>query len=185
MTGRPGLILDRDGVVNVDTNYLYRIEDCRFMPGIFEVIQYFGDRGFAIAIATNQSGIGRGKYTEDDFHKLMGWMDRTCRRQTGYGFDAVYFCPHLPEAEIEAYRKVCDCRKPAPGMAMRAVAELGLDPARSWVVGDKMRDLDAGKGAGIANRVLLDIEADEPRREDDHWVISCLAELIPLSRVKA
>jgi D-glycero-D-manno-heptose 1,7-bisphosphate phosphatase len=181
MTLRPGLILDRDGVINQDTDFLYRIEDCRFVPGIFEVIRYFGDRGCAIAVATNQSGIGRGFYTEADFHALMGWMSRQCLEQAGYGFDAVYFCPHHPEAEVAAYRRTCDCRKPEPGMFRQAVADLHLDPAQSWVIGDKLRDLDAGKGAGIAHRVLYDEGASATIRADDYWIVPSLAEVLKLA----
>jgi D-glycero-D-manno-heptose 1,7-bisphosphate phosphatase len=180
MMARPGLILDRDGVVNIDTGYLHRIEDCRFVPGIFDLVRGFAERGFAIVVATNQSGIGRGYYTEADFRTLMGWMDAEFRRAAGTGFDAVYHCPDHPTEGVGPYRRDNPWRKPGAGMALQAIADLGLDPASSWAVGDKPTDLAAAATAGIAHRVLLDEAAPELRWISTHWVVPRLAEILPL-----
>ena len=162
--GRAGLILDRDGVINVDTGYVHRIEDCHFVPGIFDLLRAARARDFAIAVATNQSGIGRGYFTEDDFHR----------------FDAVYYCPDHPTEGVGVYRRESDWRKPLPGMMRQAINDLGLDPSRSWAVGDKMRDLEAAAAAGIAHRVLFDEAGTCVKRSGDHWIAPRLVDIIAL-----
>jgi D-glycero-D-manno-heptose 1,7-bisphosphate phosphatase len=171
-----GLILDRDGVINVDTDYLYRIEDVRFVDGIFPLLRAAKAAGYALAIATNQSGIGRGIYGEADFEALMLWMRNQLASQ-GASIDAVYFCPHHPTEAKGPYRRVCDCRKPLPGMFLKAIADLSLDPARSWTIGDNARDLEAGAAAGIAHRVKLDPAAGATHQVDGQWVAPSLAEI--------
>lgn len=178
MTGsRAGLILDRDGVINVDTGFVHRIEDCRFVPGIFELLRAARARDFAIAVATNQSGIGRGYFSEADFHRLMEEIGHVVAARAGTVFDAVYFCPDHPTEGIGAYRRESPMRKPHPGMMRQAIADLGLDPARSWAVGDRLRDLEAAAGAGIANLVLFDEAAGGVARHGDHWVVPRLADI--------
>jgi D-glycero-D-manno-heptose 1,7-bisphosphate phosphatase len=171
-----GLILDRDGVINVDINFLHRIEDVVFVDGIFELVRAARAAGYVVAIATNQSGIGRGLYSEAQFHTLMRWIGDAFMAQGG-GIDAVYFCPHHPTEAIGAYRRDCPCRKPKPGMFLKAIGELGLDPARCWTIGDNWRDVEAGAAAGVANRVLLDPAGLPVHRERGHWVAPGLAEI--------
>ena len=171
-----GLILDRDGVINVDIDYLYRVEDVVFVDGIFPLLRAAKAAGFALAIATNQSGIGRGLYSEAQFQTLMLWIRNQMASQ-GASIDAVYFCPHHPTEGLGAYRCDCDCRKPKPGMFNQAIAELALDPARSWTIGDNWRDLEAGEAAGIAHRVRLDPTAASVRQERGHRVAPSLVEI--------
>ncbi len=181
MTGaRAGLILDRDGVINADTGFVHRIEDCQFVPGIFDLLRAARARNFAIAVATNQSGIGRGYFTEGDFHRLMEEIGHVVAAQAGTVFDAVYFCPDHPTEGVGVYRRESDWRKPQPGMMRQAVDELGLDPSKSWAVGDKMRDLEAAAGAGIAHRVLFDEAATAIRRTGDHWIVPKLIDIVDL-----
>ena len=167
-----GLILDRDGVINHDTGFLHRIEECRFMPGIFETVAAFRDRGYRLAIATNQSGIGRGLYGPAEFRRLMGWMLARFREH-GLIIDAVYHAPQHPDAATP-------WRKPGPGMLLQAIADLGLDPAASWAIGDKSRDIEAAVAAGIGHRVLLDPAAGAVRPAETHWVVPSLAAIPPL-----
>ncbi|HYM04338.1 MAG TPA: HAD family hydrolase, partial [Stellaceae bacterium] len=141
---RRGLILDRDGVVNLDTGYLHRSEDCRFVDGIFETCAAFAARGFAIVIATNQSGIGRGLYGESEYAALMAWMSDEFLRH-GVAVAAVYHCPDHPTEGVGAYRRDNSWRKPGPGMLLQAAADLSLDLARSWTIGDKSSDIAAGR----------------------------------------
>src|SRR5215472_15497295 len=115
---RRALFLDRDGVINVDTGYLYRIEDCIFIEGIFEMVQAFYERGFMVIIATNQAGIGRGYYTEPEFKQLMDWM---CDRLEGK-VAAVYHCPDHPEG-IGIHCRENPWRKPGAGMLLQAVKD--------------------------------------------------------------
>ncbi len=171
---RPGLILDRDGVVNEDCGYLWRVADCRFVTGIFAMTREFARRGFAVVIATNQAGIARGYYGESDFHTLMDWMRAEFRRHD-VTIDAVYHCPYHPTEGIGDYRRTSAWRKPEPGMLLQAARDFGLDLARSWCVGDKATDIEAGRAAGVGTLVLHDPAQRETQRRGDHWVVPDLA----------
>lgn len=150
---RPALFLDRDGVVNVEKNYLHKAEEVEFIDGIFALCRHYADRGFLIVIVTNQSGIARGFYTEADFETLTAWMVGEFRRR-GVEIAGVYHCPHHPD-----YSGACSCRKPEPGMLLRAESELGIDPARSLLVGDSERDIIAAHRAGVRETYLLSTDA--------------------------
>src|ERR1700730_48168 len=168
-TGR-GLILDRDGVINEDTGYLHRAEECRFVDGIFELTAAFAARGFAVAIASNQSGIGRGYYSEADFERLMAWMTAEFARH-GVTIAGIYHCPDHPSAGIGRYRRANPWRKPGPGMLLQAARDLRLDLARSWTVGDQMSDIEAGRAAGVGTLVRYDPLAPGVERCQDFWVV--------------
>lgn len=133
------IFLDRDGTINVEKHYLYKIGDFEFLPGVIEGLKLLQDAGYLLIIVTNQSGIGRGYYTEEDFGILNSWMLKTLEDE-GIHISKVYYCPHLPDAEVEQYRKVCTCRKPALGLYEMAVAEFNINLAESWAIGDKIRD---------------------------------------------
>ena len=154
MSLRPAAFLDRDGVVNIDHGYVYRSEDFEFVPGVLEGARRLAGLGYALVVVTNQSGIGRGLYGEADFRALTDWMTQQFAA-AGAPLAGVYFCPHHPtEAEVP-YRLDCECRKPAPGMLLRAADELGLDLAASVMFGDRASDLEAARAAGVPHRVLL------------------------------
>ncbi len=176
---RPALILDRDGVINEDIDFLHRIEDCRFMPGIFDLARTFKAQGFALVIATNQSGIGRGLFTEAQFQTLMDWMKARFREE-GAALDAVYHCPDHPTEGIGPYRRETPWRKPQPGMFLQAASDLALDLSRSWTIGDKPRDIEAGRAAGVGTLVLFDPSAPLARREGDLWIVPSLAQVAGL-----
>jgi D-glycero-D-manno-heptose 1,7-bisphosphate phosphatase len=176
---RPALFLDRDGVVNHDDGFVHRIADCRFVDGIFEVVVAFAAREFAIVIATNQSGIGRGLFSEADFQDLMQEI-RIEFVTRGARIDAVYHCPDHPIEGQGRYRRDSDWRKPKPGMLLQAAHDLGLDLTRSWLVGDKERDLEAGRAAGVGTLVLFDENASRTGRRGDHWIVRRLAEIADL-----
>lgn len=144
---RQAFFLDRDGVINVDHGYVSRIDDFFFMDGIFPVLRYLSAKGYLLIVVTNQSGIGRGYYTEEDFNTLTVWMSKQFSDE-GIELTAVYSCPHSPEES-------CACRKPAPGMFFQAEVEHNLDLSASWMLGDKESDMQAAQAAGIKNRVLL------------------------------
>ncbi len=150
---RPALFLDRDGVVNEEINYLHKIEDVRWCDGIFDLCRTAKAKGYALVVITNQAGIGRGYYTEADFHTLMNWMKAEFIKQN-CPLDGVYFCPHHPEKGQGNYKRDCDCRKPKPGMILQAAKELDIDLSQSLMVGDKQSDLQAAKAAGIPTRVF-------------------------------
>lgn len=154
MTGRPAAFLDRDGVINLDRGYVHRIEDVEFVSGVFEGAQALQSLGFVLVIATNQSGIGRGLYSETDLLAVNRWMDSQFARHE-VRIDGFYHCPHHPTDAIGEYRRECDCRKPAPGLLLRAATELQLDLARSAMFGDRESDLQAAAAAGVPLRFLL------------------------------
>ena len=145
------VFLDRDGVINVDSGYVGDWDSFVFLPGVIEAMRALCDAGYALVIVTNQSGIGRGFYTEEDFHALTERMRNELSRH-GVSIAGVYFCPHLPEAALPQYRKTCDCRKPKPGLIHRALEELDIDLTRSAMVGDKSSDMQAALAAGIPQR---------------------------------
>lgn len=133
------IFLDRDGTINVEKSYLYKIEDFEFLPGVVEALRKFQEAGYLLIIITNQSGIGRGYYTEKDFEKLNDWMVSTLKEK-GVTINDVYFCPHLPDAKNNKYRKDCECRKPKLGMFNQAIKEHDLDLSKCYTIGDKIRD---------------------------------------------
>ena len=176
---RRGLILDRDGVINQDTGYVHRADQCCFVEGIFALTKAFAARGFAIIIATNQSGIGRGLYGEADYAALMDWMRGEFSRQ-GVAIAAAYHCPDHPTAGIGPYRRENSWRKPGPGMILQAAADLSLDLARSWTVGDRDSDIAAGRAAGVGRLVRYDALAPRIERCDDFWVVPLLGDVTAL-----
>lgn len=139
---------DRDGVINVDAGYLYRIEDWRWVEGAREALAYLTRQGYGIFIITNQSGVARGYYTEDDVRRLHRWM---CREIAACGgkVTAVYYCPYLEGAPLSRYDKKSDWRKPAPGMVLQAAKDYDVDLSQSFMVGDRERDVDCAHAAGI------------------------------------
>lgn len=153
-TLRRALFLDRDGVINVEKNYVYRIEDFEFLPGIFELTATARDLGFALVVVTNQAGIGRGCYTETDYQRLTDWMLGEFRSR-GVVIDRVYHCPYHPTAGIGEYLRESFDRKPNPGMILRAQQDLGLDLPGCILLGDKDSDIAAGRAAGVGHLLLL------------------------------
>ncbi|MCE2570796.1 D-glycero-beta-D-manno-heptose 1,7-bisphosphate 7-phosphatase [Motilimonas eburnea] len=152
---KPAVFIDRDGVLNVDHGYVYEVDDFEFIDGAIEACQEIKQKGYLLILVTNQSGIGRGYYTEDEFHNLTEWMDWSLADR-GVDLDGIYYCPHHPEAVVAEFKQECDCRKPAPGMLLTAAKELNVDMAKSYFVGDKTADILAGKAAGVATNVLVE-----------------------------
>jgi len=148
------LFLDRDGIINEDRSYVYRIEDFVFMEGVFDVLRCAQLRDYRLVVITNQAGIGRGYYTEKDFHRLNTWMLKQLKIEN-IVIDKVYYCPYHPIHGIGKYQKESGCRKPAPGMIVQAAAELNLDVSQSVLLGDKESDIEAGRRAKISTNILL------------------------------
>ena len=140
--------------MNIDHGYVFRAEDFEFVDGVLQASARLVDRGFALVVVTNQSGIGRGMYSETDFAVLTAWM-KLQFASAGAPLAGVYFCPHHPDHAQGAYRVECDCRKPAPGMLLQAARELKLDLKRSVMFGDRRDDMEAARAAGVRARVML------------------------------
>lgn len=146
---KPALFLDRDGVLNEDRGYVYRWEDFHWIPGAKETVAAFNRAGWLVIVVTNQSGVGRGYYTEEAMHALHERMQQDLAA-AGAHIDAFYHAPHHPEAPLEAYRHPDPpLRKPNPGMILLALQEWPIDPDASMLIGDKPSDLEAALRAGI------------------------------------
>ncbi|MGZ3821667.1 MAG: D-glycero-beta-D-manno-heptose 1,7-bisphosphate 7-phosphatase [Mucilaginibacter sp.] len=142
---RKAVFLDRDGTINVEKNYLFRKEDWEWIPGSMEAICNFNKAGYLVIVISNQGGVARGKYSEEDIHHLHAYVDQELAR-IGAWIDAYYYCPHHPEY---GDNRNCICRKPHPGMILRASDELGIDLSASYFVGDKIIDMEAALAAGL------------------------------------
>lgn len=142
---RPAVFIDRDGTLNVEKKYLHRFEDWEWIPGAIEAVRKFNTAGFLVIVVSNQAGVARGLYSESDVVSLHARVDEELDK-AGARIDAYYFCPHHPEY---AEGNECACRKPLPGMLVQAREELNIDFARSWMIGDKLIDIQAGQAAGI------------------------------------
>jgi D-glycero-D-manno-heptose 1,7-bisphosphate phosphatase len=156
------LFLDRDGVINVDKKYVWRIEDFEFLPGIFELCRTAQDIGLIPIVVTNQAGIGRGYYTEQDFRTLTEWMLGQFQAR-GITIGRVYHCPYHPTEGIGEYRRESPDRKPNPGMMLKANRDFALDLAGSVLVGDKDSDIAAGRTAGVGYNIKLLHDANASR----------------------
>lgn len=151
---RKALFLDRDGIINIEKNFVYKKEDFEFVDGIFDLVSCANSSGFLVVVVTNQAGIGRGYYSEDDFHELMFWVSEEFLSR-GSKIDRVYFCPYHPEFGVGKYRSHSEDRKPAPGMLLKAAMELNIDLSNSIMVGDRISDMQAAQSAAIPNRFCL------------------------------
>lgn len=151
---RRAAFLDRDGVVCIERGYLHRPGDFAFVPGALEGMHLLADQGYLLTVVTNQSGIARGYFTEDDYAAVTRHMVAALDA-AGIHLAGIRHCPHLPDAAVAACRTVCDCRKPAPGMVLQLARALQLDLACSVLVGDKMSDIQAGRAAGVGRCLLV------------------------------
>jgi len=141
------IFLDRDGVVNQEIGYLYKTSDFKFIDGIFQACKYFQSHDYKIIIITNQSGISRGYYSENDFKILTEWMLKQFLIKDINILDVLH-CPHGPESS-------CSCRKPKPGMLLKAQSLYNIEMLYSWMIGDKEEDIKAANAAGINNTILV------------------------------
>lgn len=143
---RRAVFLDRDGTINQEKDYLYRIDEFAFIPGAPEAIRLLNEAGFLVVVVSNQSGVGRGYYTEEDVEILHRYVDAEL---AGFGahVDAWFYCPHHPKGR-GSYSLACRCRKPLPGMFLEAAQRYDIDLAASVMIGDKLIDMEAGIAAG-------------------------------------
>lgn len=145
---KPCAFLDRDGVINVDRFYVHTPEEFTFTEGMPDAIRRLNDAGWLVVVITNQAGIGRGLYTEAEFEAFKEWIDERLA-EAGAHIDATYHCPHHATAGVGEYRRVCDWRKPGPGMLLAAIRDWEPDVARSFMIGDRDKDMAAAAAAGV------------------------------------
>lgn len=172
------VFLDRDGTLNIDYGYVHKIDDFHFIKGSIEALKKLKEMGYLLVLVTNQSGIARGYFTEQEFLQLTEWMDWSLADR-GVDLDGIYYCPHHPEAKLAEFKQDCDCRKPKSGMLLQAIEELNIDPARSIMIGDKVEDIFAGQGAKIRTNILVRTGKEVTAKEEDEadHVLDSIAEL--------
>ena len=151
-TPRPAAFLDRDGTLNVDVDYGHRPDQITWIDGAVDALRRLNQAGWWVFVVTNQSGVARGLFDEATVDRLHDWMAADLARR-GARIDAFYSCPHHATKGIGRYRIDCDCRKPSPGLLLRAMAEHPVDAACSFMLGDRMRDVEAGRAAGVASHL--------------------------------
>lgn len=157
MNMQPAIFLDRDGVINHDTGYIDSVERFEFIEGVFHSLRALRAMQYLLIVVTNQSGIERGLYSEETYHVVTNHMQQQLQQQ-GLAFDAIYYCPH--DGRVAS----CTYRKPNPGMLLAAQARFNIDMSASWMVGDKITDIQAGQRAGVANTCL--VCSGQPLSED-------------------
>jgi len=165
MSFNKGVFLDRDGVITEDPpHYAHRIDQLSIIPGSAKAIRLLNENGFRVIVISNQSGVARGYYTEDDVNIFNNEMVSRLA-ESGAHVDAIFYCPHHPEAKTLKYRQTCTCRKPHPGMLIEGSRKENIDFALSFVVGDKWSDIEAGRAVGCRTVLvktghgLLELEA--------------------------
>jgi len=162
---KKALFLDRDGIINTDHGYVWRIEDFEFTKGIFNLVKCFSTKGYLIFVVTNQSGIARGYYTKEDFQTLTQWMLDAFQSE-GITVSEVYYCPHAPQEH-------CQCRKPNTGMIEHIIQSKHINLSDSWMIGDKQSDIDFALNAGIQHTIA--ITKKKLQKSDYHFksIVEC------------
>lgn len=146
---RPAVFFDRDGVLNVDINYAYRPDQITWVKGAMEALRLAREAGYFTFVVTNQAGVARGLYTENDVQNLHDWMQTQFQAAGCVGVDAFAYCPHHPSEGNAPYKMQCECRKPKPGMLLQLMQRFPVDAQRSFLIGDHARDMGAAEAAGI------------------------------------
>ena len=173
------LFLDRDGVINVNHGYVHSIENFDFIDGIFDLVRTAHANNLKVVVITNQAGIGRGFYSEQQFDQLTSWMCKEFMKQ-GAPIDKVYFSPFHPTEGLGKYKKDDFSRKPNPGMILQAQQELGLDLENSILIGDKGSDIQAGIAAGLGLNILFSRESPPELTSKVYTKVASLSEVLPL-----
>lgn len=167
------VFFDRDGVVNKDFGYVYKSEEFTFLENIFELLKFCHEKGFLILLVTNQSGIGRGYYTLEDFKELTKYMQDRLKQHLGFGFEGIYYCPHDPQED-------CLCRKPKPGMIEEARKDFNLNLKECFIIGDKISDMLAGNSAGIKNKIFLNKTGEKMEDIDNIYYATSLKQVLKI-----
>jgi D-glycero-D-manno-heptose 1,7-bisphosphate phosphatase len=172
------VFLDRDGVINHNHGYVHKQKDFDFIDGIFDVARHAHEQNYKLVVITNQAGIARGYYTEEQFHQLTDWM---CQQFSAAGapIERVYFSPYHPTAGLGRYLKDDFSRKPHPGMILQAQKDLSIDLNRSVLIGDKFSDIQAGTAAGVGTNLLFAAERTNELGGLNYERIETLREAIP------
>ena len=173
MDGNKAIFLDRDGTINKDKNYLHKISDFEYIEGAIDGLKILSDMGYMLVVITNQSGIARGFYLEQDYLDLDRWMKKDLSNK-GIIIAGSYYCPHLPNGVVSQYTKECDCRKPKTGLFWKAVNDLKIDIQKSYAIGDKPRDLSICDESDVKGILLSKVKC----RSSNYTVCTCWNEIV-------
>jgi D-glycero-D-manno-heptose 1,7-bisphosphate phosphatase len=165
MKKNTAVFLDRDGVINEEVGYLDRLDKLKIIPSAYEAIRLINESGMKAIVISNQAGVARRLFTEDFVKKTHEHL-QTALHQKEAHIDNFYYCPHHPTEGIEPYRRACDCRKPAPGMLLQAAQDLNIDLTKSYLVGDRFRDMEAAKKVGVKG-ILVQTGYGQELLQDD------------------
>ncbi|MEG0192578.1 MAG: HAD family hydrolase [Stenotrophomonas sp.] len=176
--GAPVLFLDRDGVINVNHGYVHTAERTEWVAGILPLLGDAARLGYQVVVATNQAGIARGLYSVDNFTAYTHWQHHQLL-QAGAPLLGTWFCPHHPKAGLGEFKIDCLCRKPGPGMLLKAIEQFSLDPAQAMFVGDKISDMQAGATAGLGKLLLIEGDVGEGDAPQQTIRLPDLAAVLP------
>ena len=165
MTNNKAVFLDRDGVINEEVGYLDSLDKLKIIPGAYEAIRLINESGMKAVVISNQAGVAKGLFTEEFVRKTNDCL-QTILSQQGAFINNFYYCPHHPTEGTEPYRQICDCRKPAPGMLIKAAQDLNIDLSVSYLVGDRFLDMEAAKKAGVKG-ILVKTGTGKELLQDD------------------
>ena len=154
MKKKTAIFLDRDGTINDEVGYLNSADKLRIIPAAFEAVRLINASGMKAVVITNQAGVAKGLFTEEFVRNINGQIQSALLAQ-GALIDRFYFCPHHPTEGIDPYRLICDCRKPEPGLLHQAAVDLNIDLARSYVIGDRLRDVETAHRAGAKGVLVM------------------------------
>ena len=169
--GHKAVFLDRDGTICEEVGYMDSLEKMRLIPRAGEAVRRINARGFKTIVVTNQSGVARGYFTEERLQTLHEELIRQLKEE-GAHLDGIYYCPHHPEGEASPYRTVCDCRKPATGLLLKAAEELGVDLQASYMIGDHYSDVECAHRAGAKGILLLTGHGQAAWSQRDQWRVA-------------
>jgi D-glycero-D-manno-heptose 1,7-bisphosphate phosphatase len=173
---KPAVFLDRDGVLNFDKGYTYRVEDLRVMDGVPQTLMTLKERGYLLIVVTNQSGVARGYFRLEDANLFNSALSDKIQELGGPAIDGFFVCPHYPEGKVSEYSLTCDCRKPSTGLLTQAVSAFDIELAHSYLIGDKPSDIDCGLSAGV---FAIHLTNDEPHPQASGQ-ITTFADCLPL-----
>lgn len=151
---KPAVFMDRDGTISEEVGYVNHVSRYRVFPYAAEAVRALNEAGWLAVLVTNQAGVARGYFAEELIGRVHGVLEEELKKG-GARLDAIYYCPHHPSVGEPPYRFDCDCRKPRPGLIRRAAEDLGIDLARSWMVGDRYSDTELARNAGVRAAFVL------------------------------
>jgi len=170
------VFLDRDGTLIEEVGYLDRLERLQLFPWSIDAVRLLNRAGFTVVVVSNQAGVARGFFAEPFVLEVQGEIDARVRAAGGR-IDGWYYCPHHPDAPVARYRRQCECRKPRPGMIRQAEADLGIDPSRSYVIGDRWLDVQLARNVGAQGiLVRTGYGATEERQPPDGVAAEAIAD---------